>query len=211
MWKDHWVVSLCHERGALQDEFNKPQKRRIDLWSRIANCLAALYSDFDKDSEACRKKWSHVYDLYKANKVHNSISDKDIQRSCKWYDIVNEYMHDRAHVKVYSHASVISEGNGDYEASNSCFAKEETKGSNVSSSNVGVGKVRGKGKKDEQLEEFIADARENGRGVLSFLQESAKKRESWEVATSEAEARRLHVLESLSSAVIRYLDRASSN
>lgn len=105
IWKDSWAISLCHERGGLNDEFSKPQKQGHDLWSKIANKLAATYSDFHKDSEACRKKWGRLFDLYKADRLHNSISGNDIQKTCKWYDIVDEYMHEHAHVRLCGHTS----------------------------------------------------------------------------------------------------------
>ncbi|MCO5592669.1 hypothetical protein L7F22_046672 [Adiantum nelumboides] len=29
----------------------------------------------------------------------------DVNKTCKWFDVVDEYMHDRAHIRIYSHAS----------------------------------------------------------------------------------------------------------
>lgn len=78
LWKDFWVVTLIHEHGLLNDDFNKPQMQGIDLWSKIANKIASTYFDFDKDSEASSKKWGCVYDQYKADKLHNSA-----KRTCK--------------------------------------------------------------------------------------------------------------------------------
>ena len=45
-----------------------------------------------------------VTKLYRVDKAHNAISDNDNKRTCKWYDIVDEYMHDRTNVHCLNHA-----------------------------------------------------------------------------------------------------------
>ncbi|MCO5602182.1 hypothetical protein L7F22_056310 [Adiantum nelumboides] len=89
MWRDYWVISLIHEHGGINDDFNKPQKQGMDLWSKVANKLALSYSDLDKASEACPKKWGRVYDKYKTDKLHNSMLGNDVKKTCKWFDVVD--------------------------------------------------------------------------------------------------------------------------
>ncbi|MCO5587646.1 hypothetical protein L7F22_041597 [Adiantum nelumboides] len=89
----------------MSKEFNNPPKQGINLWAKIAFRLASTYHDFDKDSEACRKKWAIVLAKYRLDKAHNATSGNDRKHTCKWYDIMDEYYHDRAHVKCVSHAS----------------------------------------------------------------------------------------------------------
>ncbi|KAI5057964.1 hypothetical protein GOP47_0027979 [Adiantum capillus-veneris] len=109
MWKDFWVEHLIHIRGGMNDEFNKMPKQGIDLWGKVATKLASMFANCDKDGQACRKKWARVNKQHREDKAHNAISGNDRKRSCKWYDVVDEYMHDRANVVCKSHASSIGE------------------------------------------------------------------------------------------------------
>ncbi|MCO5594164.1 hypothetical protein L7F22_048187 [Adiantum nelumboides] len=105
-WKDFWVDQLIHVRGGMSEEFNNPQKQGINLWAKIASRLASsTYHDFNKDSEACRKKWAAVLAQYWLDKAHNATSGNDRKHTCKWYDVMDEYYHDRAQVNCVSHAS----------------------------------------------------------------------------------------------------------
>ena len=67
--------------------------------------------DFCKDSEACRKKWSTIYNEYKEDKVLNSKSNLQRSEKCRWYHLVDESMHDKANVVSHAHASVV-DGDG---------------------------------------------------------------------------------------------------
>lgn len=49
------------------------------------------------------------YTSYKANKAHNAIAGNDCKRSWIWYDVIDEYMHGRAHVVCVSHATSSTE------------------------------------------------------------------------------------------------------
>ncbi|MCO5574041.1 hypothetical protein L7F22_027819 [Adiantum nelumboides] len=104
-WLDFWVDQLIHVRGAMNEEFNNPGKQGINLWAKVATKLAGIYLDFDKDSESCRKNWQAVLAKYRVDKAHNSISGNDRKHTCKWFDVVDEYCHDRATVTPLSHAS----------------------------------------------------------------------------------------------------------
>ncbi|MCO5592735.1 hypothetical protein L7F22_046738 [Adiantum nelumboides] len=104
-WLDFWVDQLIHVRGAMNDEYNNSGKQGINLWAKVATKLAGIYLEFDKDSESCRKKWQAVLAKYRVDKAHNSISGNDRKHTCKWFDVVDEYYHDRATVTPLSHAS----------------------------------------------------------------------------------------------------------
>eukprot|EP00250_Pteridium_aquilinum_P028286 c36903_g1_i1 orf=99-665(-) len=106
-WKDAWVAQLIHIHGSMNDSFSKAPKQGVDQWEKVAMQLASLFPDCDKDSESCRKRWGRVYADFKKDKLHNSISGNDWKVTCQWYDIVDEYMHSRANVVSYSHASAI--------------------------------------------------------------------------------------------------------
>ena len=64
--------------------------------------------DFTKDSEACRKKWSNIYNEYKEDKAINLRSGSDRSEKCRWYLLVDEFMHDRANVVFHAHASATN-------------------------------------------------------------------------------------------------------
>ena len=67
--------------------------------------------DFPKDSEACRKKWSVIYNDYKEDKALNLKSGSQRSDKCRWFQLVDEFMFDRANVVTHAHASVV-DGDG---------------------------------------------------------------------------------------------------
>jgi hypothetical protein len=67
-----------------------------------------LCPDFTKDSEACRKKWSAIYNDYKEDKAMNGRSGEQRSEKCRWYTLVDEFMHDRANVVSHAHASAVN-------------------------------------------------------------------------------------------------------
>ena len=67
--------------------------------------------EFPKDSEACRKKWSTIYNEYKEDKAMNLKSCSQRSEKCRWYHLVDEFMFDRANVVSHAHASVV-DGDG---------------------------------------------------------------------------------------------------
>lgn len=93
-WKDVWVAQLIHVRGRMQSSFSGPQKQRIDLWQVIKNEMARTCPGFDKDSEACRKKWRRVYKEYRDEKTLHAAGDAS--QRCRFYDLLEYYMGDRA-------------------------------------------------------------------------------------------------------------------
>ena len=80
----------------------------VDNWSRLHTKLVSLCPDFTKDSEACRKKWSTIYNEYKEDKSLNMRSGSDRSEKCCWYTLVDEFMSDRAHVVSHAHASATN-------------------------------------------------------------------------------------------------------
>ncbi|MCO5579232.1 hypothetical protein L7F22_033086 [Adiantum nelumboides] len=87
-WKDEWVAQLIHIKGRAQAALAGPQKQRIDLWQVIKSEMARTCHGFDKDSEACRKKWRRVYREYdKCLRAAGNGSQK-----CKFYDLMDFYM-----------------------------------------------------------------------------------------------------------------------
>ena len=65
--------------------------------------------DFDRSSDACRKKWKKLYDDYKFDYTVNDISGSQRSSKCKYYSLIDGYMHDRANVLKHVHASATDE------------------------------------------------------------------------------------------------------
>ena len=57
----------------------------VDNWSRLHTRLVSLCPDFSKDSEACRKKWSVIYNDYKEDKAMNLKSGLQRSDKCQWF------------------------------------------------------------------------------------------------------------------------------
>lgn len=92
-WKDVWVAQLIHIRGRMHSTFTSPQRQRVDLWQIVKHEMTNSCYGFDKDSEACRKKWIRVYKEYKDD-LHLSSDEKS--QKCRFYDLVDFYMGNRA-------------------------------------------------------------------------------------------------------------------
>ena len=67
--------------------------------------------DLSKDSEACCKKWSVIYNNYKEDKALDLKSGSQRSEKCHWFQLVDEFMFDRANVVSHAHASAV-DGNG---------------------------------------------------------------------------------------------------
>ena len=80
----------------------------VDNWSWLHTKLVSFCPDFSKDIEACRKRWSSIYNDYKENKAMNMRSRSDRSEKCRWYQVVNEFMSVRSHVSSHAHASVTN-------------------------------------------------------------------------------------------------------
>ena len=51
--------------------------------------------------------WSSIYNEYKEDKAMNMRSGFDRSEKCRWYQLVDEFMSDRAHVVSHAHASAM--------------------------------------------------------------------------------------------------------
>ena len=71
--------------------------------------LIAACPDFNRSSDACRKKWKKIYDDYKSDYTANGVSGNERASKSKYYSLVDSYMHDRANVLKHVHASAIDE------------------------------------------------------------------------------------------------------
>ncbi|KAG0619131.1 hypothetical protein M758_4G119600 [Ceratodon purpureus] len=109
-WKDHWVVHLIRIRGELANVFAAPPKQGVDNWGRLHRALITNCPDFNKDSEACRKKWAAIYKDYKHDKAANSTSGSVRSDKCKWYVLVDQYFFDRVNVGAQDDSAHESEG-----------------------------------------------------------------------------------------------------
>jgi hypothetical protein len=67
-----------------------------------------LCPDFTKDSEACRKKRSAIYNDYKEDKAINTRFGEQRSEKCRWYTLVDEFMHDKANVVSHAHTSDVN-------------------------------------------------------------------------------------------------------
>ncbi|XP_024519359.1 GATA zinc finger domain-containing protein 10-like [Selaginella moellendorffii] len=110
-WKDHWVMQLIQVRGGMQEEFSKPPKQGVDLWRQVYTKLVASCPDFDKEPEACRKKWKTLVTDYKAASTNNSNNNTNTASTttntgassgagevnerpdkCRYYTMMDEYI-----------------------------------------------------------------------------------------------------------------------
>lgn len=60
---------------------------------------------FTKNSEACKKKWSAIYNDYKGDKAVNLKSGLQWSEKCCWFQLVNESMFDKANVITHTHSN----------------------------------------------------------------------------------------------------------
>ena len=64
----------------------------VDNCSRVHTKLVSLCPNFTKDSEACNKKWSAIYNNYKEDKFMNLKSGLQRSEKCRWFQLVDEFM-----------------------------------------------------------------------------------------------------------------------
>ena len=81
----------------------------VDNWALLHTELVAACPDFNRSSDACRKKWKKIYDDYKADYNINGVSGNGRASKCKWYSLVDSYMHERANVMKHVHGSATDE------------------------------------------------------------------------------------------------------
>ena len=138
----------------------------MDNWSRLHLKLVSLCPDFPKNSEACRKKWSSIYNDYKEDKAMNMRSGSERSEKCRWYQLVDEFMSDRAHVVSHAHASA-TDPDGPKSASEVFTTTTEHKsGESISKS------PKPKRKDDIFLERCLGRIEESSKNLMDSLKAS---------------------------------------
>lgn len=140
----------------------------MDNWSWLHTKLVSLCPDFPKDNEACRKKWSSIYNEFKEDKAMNMRSGSDRSEKCCWYQLVDEFMSDRAHVVAHAHASAT---NPDGPKSANTFPNTSAD----NNPNEGTSKSPEPKRKDEVfLERYIGRIEESSNRIMDTLMASEK-------------------------------------
>ena len=138
----------------------------VDNWSRLHTKLASLCFDFTKDSEACRKKWSTIYNDYKEDKAMNMRSGSQRSEKCRWFQLVDEFMSDHAHVVSHAHASA---SNPDGSKSTTIL---DTNTMAHTSGEISSKSPEPKRKEDIFFERCLSEIRENSTNLLNSMKAS---------------------------------------
>ena len=126
----------------------------------------SLCPDFTKDSEACRKKWSAIYNDYKEDKAMNMKSGSQRSEKCRWYELVDEFMFDRANVVSHACVSAINPDGPKCAATSNTNTTEQRSGENTSKS------PEPKCKDDMFLERCIGEIMESNRTLMESMKAS---------------------------------------
>ena len=140
----------------------------MDNWSRLHTKLVSLCPDFPKDSEACRKKWSSIYNDYKEDKAVNARSGSDRSEKCRWYTLVDEFMSDRANVVSHAHASAVNSNGFKSDTMPVFETNTTTQGSGECTSKS----PEPKRKDDVFMERCLREIRESSNSLMDRLQKS---------------------------------------
>lgn len=162
----------------------------------MADKLSTTFHDFDKDSEACRKKWVHVLGQYRIDKAHNSVSGNDRKYTCKWFDVVDEYYHNRAQVKSVSHASSVSCNATTLETQ---IDEENEDGEPQSSTAKAQPTPSSTRQEPPKIENSLSEMANTGRALLDHLKESSIRQEA-------TENKCLDVLAALHATMVEFLN-----
>lgn len=119
--------------------------------------------DFNKDSEACRKKWSSIYTEYKEDKAMNMKSGSQRSEKCRWYLLVDEFMFDRANVVSHAHADVMDGDGVKCSVTSETNTKEQKSGESSSKS------PEPKRKEELFLERCLGELKESSKIMLESL------------------------------------------
>ena len=119
--------------------------------------------DFPKDSKACRKKWSVIYNDYKEDKALNLKSGSQRSDKCRWFQLVDEFMFDRANVVTHAHASVV-DGDGV-----KCTATMETNTTELRSGESSSKSPSIKRKEDIFMDRCIGTIQDSSKTLLEGL------------------------------------------
>ena len=78
----------------------------MDNWDVLHTHLVAACPNFNRSSDACRKKWKSLYHDYKADYIANGVSGNQRSSRFKFYSLIDDYMHERANVMKHVHGGV---------------------------------------------------------------------------------------------------------
>lgn len=76
--------------------------------NKLHKKLVSMCPNFNKDSEACRKKCSTIYNEYKEDKAIIMKLRSQQSEKCRWYILVYEFMFDMENVVLHAHARVMN-------------------------------------------------------------------------------------------------------
>jgi hypothetical protein len=125
--------------------------------------LVSLCPDFTKDSEACRKKWASIYNDYKEDK---SMNFKSGSHRCRWLQLVDEFMFDRANVVSHAHASARNVDGIKSSATSMTNTQDQKSGESISKF------PEPKRKEDYFMERCIDEIRESSKSFTETLKAS---------------------------------------
>jgi hypothetical protein len=89
----------------MQAQFDAP-KQGVDLWTKVATEVLANCPEFNKDGEACRKKFSKEMKDYQGDKAQNAKSGHDRGDRSKFYDLMDAHFASKATVHCVAHADL---------------------------------------------------------------------------------------------------------
>ena len=124
----------------------------------------SMCPDFSKDSEACHKKWSVIYNNYKEDKALNLKSGSQRSEKCHWLQLVHEFMFDRANVVSHAHASAM-DGDGV-----KCTTTSETNITEQRSGESSSKSPEPKRKEDIFMKRCIGEIRESSKSLMESLE-----------------------------------------
>ena len=135
----------------------------VDNWSRVHTKLVSMCPDFSKDSEACRKKWSSIYNDYKEDKAMNLKSGSCRSDKCRWFQLVDKFMFDRANVVSHAHASAM-DGDGV-----KCTTMSDTNMTDIRTDASSSKLPESKCKEDALVERCMSEMKKNGKNLVDSL------------------------------------------
>lgn len=138
----------------------------MDNWSRLHTKLVSLCLDFTKDNEAYRKKWSAIYNGYKQDKAMNMRSGSQQVEKCRWYQLVDEFMHDKTNVMSHAHTSATNPDGLKSASTSDTNTTEHRSGESILKS------LEPMRKEEIFMKRCIGEIRENSKSLTDILKAS---------------------------------------
>jgi hypothetical protein len=130
------VVQLIEQRALLKDKFDNP-KQGVDLWTKVAAEILANCPDFNKNAEACRKRFAKELKDYQGDKAQNAKSGHDRGDRSKHYDLMDSHFASKATVHCAAHADSET-----VEVLSECSEKPNSSGGSISEDKLKRGNKR---------------------------------------------------------------------